>query len=163
MKAKRLSPEGEEQVVVISVSQHKTGVEWTAKLMLSNLDYTCLREYMVCIWPNQDGERTLENMLVLCGPRSLANLNQHVQALGKYYNLVLPTPTRIRKIGATTVTLNVGSWGDRDCVTRQLSHSISSVVNLKRCLVDFSSGPASLGSSSLTSVGFPSSLASPWW
>ena len=71
MKAKRLSPEGEEQVVVISVSQHKTGVEWTAKLMLSNLDYTCLREYMVCIWPSQDGERTLENMLVLCGPRSL--------------------------------------------------------------------------------------------
>ena len=61
-------------------------------------------------------------MLVLCGPRPLANLNQHIQVLGKYYNLVLPTPTRISKIGATTVTLNVGSGGERACVTspRQL-------------------------------------------
>ena len=79
--------------------------------MLSNLDYARLREYMLCIWPNQDGERTLENMLVLCGPRPLASLNQRIQVLGKYYNLVFPTSTRVHKIGVTTVTLNVGSGG----------------------------------------------------
>ena len=36
-------------------------------------------------------------------------LTVRVRRLGDHYGLALPTPTRVRKIGATTVALNVGS------------------------------------------------------
>ena len=43
------------------------------------------------------------------------------QEAGARYALVLPTATRVRKIGCTTVALNVGEGAEASMVTCQLS------------------------------------------
>ena len=39
------------------------------------------------------------------------------------YALVLPTATRVRKIGSTTVARNVGASAEASMITHQLSHT----------------------------------------
>ena len=43
------------------------------------------------------------------------------------YALVLPTATRVRKIGSTTVVLNVGVGAEASIITCQLSHTAKTV------------------------------------
>ena len=48
---------------------------------------------------------------------------QQLKKLGSRYSLVLPTATRVRKIGATNVALNVGAGEESSMVHRQMSHT----------------------------------------
>lgn len=53
---------------------------------------------------------------------ALFHFGARIKRLGSRYSLSLPTVTRVRKIGSTTVTLNVGGV-DASMITRQLSHT----------------------------------------
>lgn len=44
-----------------------------------------------------------------------------IKRLESRYALVLPTATRVRKIGSTTVALNVGEGAEASMITHQLS------------------------------------------
>ena len=46
-----------------------------------------------------------------------------IKRLESRYTLVLPTAIRVRKIGSTTVALNVGEGAEASMITCQLSHT----------------------------------------
>ncbi len=56
------------------------------------------------------------------GGGALKNLTQRVNSLGKRYHINIPTATKARKIGATTVALKCRE-ADTTLICRQLSHS----------------------------------------
>lgn len=58
----------------------------------------------------------------MSGPRQLSRMATLIKRLGSRYSLSLPTATRVRKIGSTTVALNVGG-ADASVITRQQSHT----------------------------------------
>ena len=57
----------------------------------------------------------------MSGPRQLERMARLIKRLESSYALVLPTATRVRKIGSTTVALNVGEGVEVSMVTRWLS------------------------------------------
>ena len=108
---------------VVCVHDHKTGREGTAKLVLDGVDFNRLRQYIVCVRPLQDSENSSKFVIVLSGGKQLNKVATRIRRLGNHYGLTLPTPTRVRKIGATTVSLNVGTAPEAALITRQLSHA----------------------------------------
>ena len=107
-----------EKLFIISVAEHKTGREGHAKLLTD--DYNCLQQYMKCVRPLQDPNRAVKYMIVMSGPRQLSRMATLIKRFGSRYSLSLPTATRVRKIGSTTVALNVGD-ADASVITRQLA------------------------------------------
>ena len=59
------------------------------------------------------------------GGRLLGNLSSKVKSIGNRYGLCLPSATRVRKIGATSVALTLGQSPTANLVTRQMSHTIN--------------------------------------
>ena len=110
-------------VVIISVAEHKTGREGLAKLLLALDDYQHLQQYLKCVRPLQDPKHTMPYMLVMSGPKKLDRMARLIKRLESRYALVFPTATRVRKIGSTTVALNVGGGAEASMITRQLSHT----------------------------------------
>ena len=49
--------------------------------------------------------------------------NWLIGAIGQRYNIILPKATKVRKVGATSVALNVGAGGIATLVKCQLSHT----------------------------------------
>ena len=56
----------------------------------------------------QDPQSTSPNLFVLCGARSITNLSSHIETVGAKYRLCVPSASRVRKIGATSVALHLG-------------------------------------------------------
>ena len=122
-RAKKIVREGEEPCFVISVEEHKTGVEGQAKLFLSPLDYARQQEYLLNLRPLRDPHGESPFLIIFSGGRQLVRMSQIQATLGQRYNIVLPTATKVRKIGATLVALHVGVGGTATLVKRQLSHT----------------------------------------
>ena len=74
-------------------------------------------------------------LLLLCGAQPLSNLSSWVQELGARYDLVLPSATRVRKIGATEVAMRLGDTTDTHLVTRHLSHSAATETQYYQAIV----------------------------
>ena len=80
----------------------------------------------------------------MTGPKKLDRMAR----LGNRYGLVLPTATRVRKIGSTTVALNVWGRADATMIHRQLSHTPKTdelhyqaiVDHCKVCVVSWKQG-----------------------
>ena len=72
---------------------------------------------MKCVRPLQDLNQAVKYMIVMSGPRQLSGMATLIKRLGSRYSLSLPTATRVRKIGSTTVALNVGG-ADASVITR---------------------------------------------
>ena len=121
-KAAKMVVKDGKVVFIISVAEHKTGREGHAKLLLNTDDYNRLQQYVKSVRPLQDPNLSSKYMIVLSGHRQLDRMSARIKRLGSRYSLSLPTATRVRKIGSTTVALNVGG-ADASVITRQLSHT----------------------------------------
>ena len=71
----------------------------------------------------------------LSGGRVLTNLSTRIKKLGEKYKLSLPSASRVRKIGATSVAMNIGDSSTAHIVTRQMSHSASTEANYYQAIV----------------------------
>ena len=63
-------------------------------------------------------------LFLLSGGRPISKLSSRLKSVGLRYNLDLPNASRVRKIGATSVALNLDDKEAR-LVTRQMSHSVA--------------------------------------
>lgn len=124
LKAAKLVCQDGKTVVIISVAEHKTGREGHAKLLLDLDNYEHLQKYLKYVRPLQDPRHTMPYMIIMTGPKKLDRMARLIKhKLGNRYGLVLPTATRVRKIGSTTVALNVGGGADATMIHRLLSHT----------------------------------------
>ena len=110
---------------VMSVVNHKTSLDGVAKVVLEGVDHARIIQYKSTIRILQDTGKSSPLLLVLCGGHPLTNLSSRVKALGKKFGLLLPSASRVRKIGATSVALSMGNSAEAHLVTRQLSHSVA--------------------------------------
>ena len=109
----------------MSVENHKTAVEGVAKVVLDGVDHGRVIQYLETVRRRQVGDKEVENLFVLSGGRPIVNLSSKIKAIGSRYGLSLPSATRVRKIGATSVALNLGKSASANLVTRQMSHSVN--------------------------------------
>lgn len=72
------------------------------------IHYDRIVQYKSTVRKFLDVDNTALPLFILSGAQPLTNLSSWIQALGRSYGLVLPTATRVRKIGATSVALNLG-------------------------------------------------------
>ena len=107
------------------VENHKTAVEGVAKVMMDSVDHGRVLQYMDTVRGVQLGKNECDLLFVLCGGKCLGNLSSKLKCVGARYGLNLPSATRVRKIGATSVALHLGQSPQASLVTRQMSHSIS--------------------------------------
>lgn len=119
----KLVTRAEECVYVLAVREHKTAQEGYARLVQQPTDHSRILQYKATVRRLLDLKGSLPQLFLLSGGRPLSNLSSRVKKLGLKYGLCLPTATRVRKIGATSVALNLGDTGEAHLVTRQLSHS----------------------------------------
>ena len=113
-----------EDVFVIRVKEHKTGIAGSAKLVMCEEDYDKLNQYVEAIRPHADQSGKCPYLFVLCGSKQLKNLQGLLNKLGKYYGFTTPTATRVRKIGATSVCNAFGDGPEKTRVSKQMSHSM---------------------------------------
>ena len=112
-------------IYIMSVENHKTAVEGVAKVVLDGVDHGRVIQYLETVRRRQVGDKEVENLFVLSGGRPIVNLSSKIKAIGLRYGLSLPSATRVRKIGATSVALNLGKSASANLVTRQMSHSVN--------------------------------------
>ena len=65
--------------------------------------------------------RPMPYMTVMSGPKQRERMARLIKRLESRYALVLPIANMVRKIGSTTVALNVGEGVEVWMITRQLS------------------------------------------
>ena len=90
----------------------------------------CLYVEQLCVWCNACNFLSCTRWILFItaaqerSPKKLDRMARLIKhKLGNRYGLVLPTATRVRKIGSTTVALNVGGGADATMIHRQLSHT----------------------------------------
>ena len=81
------------------------------------------------------------HLLFLKLPRTITNLLSRIQSVGTKYGLNLPSASRVRKIGATSVALNLGDSAQAHLVTRQMSHSVSTDAQYYQAIVGHAINP----------------------
>ena len=73
-------------------------------------------------------------LLLLSGGREINKLSSRLKTVGRRYGQNLPNTSRVRKIGATCVELNLDER-DARLVTRQMSHSASTSAAYYQAIV----------------------------
>ena len=106
---------------IMSVEHHKTALEGVAKVVMEAVDHGRVVLYVDTIRNVQVGKTDTNNLFVLNGGRPLGNLSSKIKSIGNR----LPSATRVRKIGATSVVLTLGQSPTANLVTRQMSHTIN--------------------------------------
>ena len=122
-------------IYVMCVKEHKTAQDGYARVLLEGIDYSRILLYKNTVRKCLDPDGTSTNLFVLSGSRPLTKLSSRIQSLGKIYGLTLPTATRVRKIGATSVALNLGDTATAHLVTRHLSHSAATESQYYQAIV----------------------------
>ena len=124
---------GDETVFVMKVVDHKTGSKGTANLVVEKTDLARITLYIDTVRKVQNtGNSSL--LFLLTGGRRVGNLSSRLKALGRLYGLTLPSASRVRKIGATSVALHLDEKDSR-LVTRQMSHSVATNVAYYQAIV----------------------------
>ena len=113
--------QGEEEVVVIRCKEHKTGMSGSAKLTLNSADLSKVEAYVTHIRPlTCPGDSP--NLLLLPGGKPISHMQNVLKSLQHKYKVVVPTPTLVRKAGATATARHIS--GETGVLIRQqLSHS----------------------------------------
>lgn len=133
--AKVMNQEVGKPLVVMSVERHKTSMEGFAKLVLEPLDHARLGQYIHLVRPLQDTQGKSNHLFLLSGSRPITKLSTKLKSLGVKYGLSLPTASRVRKIGATAVALNLGDSTKAHLVTRNMSHSVNTSAQYYQAIV----------------------------
>ena len=106
---------------IMSVEHHKTALEGVAKVVMDAVDHGRVVLYVDTIRNVQVDKTDTNNLFILTGGRPLGNLSSKIKSIGNR----LPSVTRVRKIGATSVALTLGQSPTANLVTRQMSHTIN--------------------------------------
>ena len=105
------------------IEHHKTAVEGVTKVIMDSVDHGRVLHYVHTVRQVQLGGSESDLLFLLSGGRHLGNLSSKAKSVGARYGLALPSATRVRKIGATSVALNLGQSSQASLVTREMSHS----------------------------------------
>lgn len=121
----RLVPKGEEEVVMISVKERKTGMSGSAKVVHNSADFSKVQGYATQLRPllcaSAPGEEP-DKLLLLPGGDPIHHMANLLKGLETKYQVKVPTATLVRKAGATATARKVG--GETGVLIRQqLSHS----------------------------------------
>ena len=130
----KLLTKGSPPVYLLSVREHKTAVEGYAKLILSTTDYARIVQYKSTVRPVQDVQCS-PLLFILCGAQPLSRLSTRIKRFGERHGRVLPSATRVRKIGATEVAMKMGDSADAHLVTRHMSHSAATETKYYQAIV----------------------------
>ena len=74
-------------------------------------------------------------LFLLSGGRPINKLSSRLKAVDHRYGLDLPNASRVRKIGATSVAVNLDEK-EACLVTRQMSHSVATNAAYYQAIVD---------------------------
>lgn len=115
--------ESDDGVYIVSVTEHKTGIGGTAKLMFNTvlkgkvMDYI---NYIRCASLEQDNEDN-DYLFLSADGKQYAKISNTTRYLSNYLKINLPSATSLRKGGATAAA---EQCSDKDVrlVTRQLAH-----------------------------------------
>ena len=126
---------GGEPLYVMSVEHHKTSLEGFAKVVIDPVDHGRIIQYIEAIRPLQDFSKESPYVFILTGCHQIASLSSKSKKVGAKYGLSLPSVSRVRKIGATSVALQLGDsaqarhkWSHAKCRSLQTQrHSITSL------------------------------------
>ncbi len=110
-------------LTVIKVKEHKTGIRGSAKVTLAPGDARRLRKYYTHIRPLLDRSGSNTKMLLQPRGKSITKVNQMLQLLSKEYGLAVPTPTMVRKIGATVSARSVDSAASLSGIANLMAHT----------------------------------------
>lgn len=92
-------------------------------------------QYITTVRLLQDTLGKSPNLFVLSGAHPVKKLSSQIQRVGLKYGLNLPSATKVRKIGATSVALKLGESAEAHLVTRQMSHSVSTDAQYYQAIV----------------------------
>ena len=109
---------GEELVYVMSVEHHKTSLEGFAKVVMQLVDHARVLQYTTAVRPLQVADSEAKYLFLLSGGRCVVNLCSKIKCVGEKSSL-----RKARKIGATSVAMELGSSANAHLVTRQIAHS----------------------------------------
>ena len=127
--------EGKETFFVMGVVNHKTAMEGVAKVTLDPIDQARVCLYQETVRDVQDVTGDSPLLFLLTGSRAVSNLSSRVKRVGERYGLVLPSASRVRKIGATCVATALGDSAKAHLVTRHMSHSASTEAQYYQAIV----------------------------
>ena len=112
-----------EPLFVMKVHKHKTATEDPARVVMDKIDQARTALYIETVH-NLQNTSDSPLLFVLSGGRPISKLSSRLKSVGRRYNLDLPNASRVRKIGATSVALNLDDKEAR-LVTCQMSHSVA--------------------------------------
>ncbi len=121
-EARREPVEGEELLVVM-VKAHKTGIKGSAKLTLASGDAKCLVRYYRHIRPKLDPACWNDCFLLLPGGKPVEQVYQVMRKL-EVFGTPVPSATRVRKIGATVSAQTLTSARDVSLIGTHMSHTL---------------------------------------
>ena len=109
--------------LIVSVKEHKTGAMGPAKVTIDNQLMHRINAYQTHIRPHMSpsGE-DIPQLFILPGGRPIKRFASIVDYMSKQLKVAIPTPTAVRKVGATAAALACGGV-DRNLVAKQMSHS----------------------------------------
>ncbi len=112
-----------QQLLVIKVKEHKTGMHGSAKLTLAKSDAKRLKRYQHYVRPLLDPSGTKPEFL-LPGGKPVTQMTHLLHKLEEF-GVQVPTATRVRKIRATVSARSLTSASDIALIGTQMSHSLT--------------------------------------
>ncbi len=108
----------------MTVCSHKTvSSSGPAKVVLEANDRRLIKKYINRVRRVLDPNDSLDQLLVLHGPKPVSNAHSMLQALGKKYAIYIPSSTDLRKAGSTSAWKNL-SHGQVSTLARSISHGL---------------------------------------
>ncbi len=116
---------GDKTTFTIQVVAHKTSVSsGPANMTMTADDYNLLKRYVKAVRPILDPTGVAAHLFLELGGKPIANFSNATRVLTKRYGRKVPTPTSVRKAGATAAVKSL-THGQLTVVARQMGHSLS--------------------------------------
>ena len=118
---------------IVSVSEHKTGVSGSCKLMFTTTLLERVKEYRDYIRPVLVAEKgDIPNLFVLSGSRAIEKFSNLSRVLATKLKINVPSATDVRKIGTTAVA-RACSKEDLALVSKQMNHDTATSEHYYNC------------------------------
>ncbi len=97
-------------------------------MVLEANDRRLLKKYPHSVRKVLDPNDTLDQLLVLHGPKPVTNANSMLQALSKQYGIYIPSSTDLRKAGSTSAWKNLPLGMGGECTIAYLRAMLKDTV-----------------------------------
>lgn len=119
---KKITYESEDNVYIIQVKDHKTGVQGSANLMFEEVFKGHLDNYYQYIRPRLICKgKDIPNLFILKGSKKINRIVYLIKYLEDKLNISLPSPTMVRKVGATAAAKQLDN-PTNTLIAKQLAH-----------------------------------------